>query len=151
MLHAWTANIRCDRYCSNFLEFGVELIKAVYKNALNIQGPCCYKVKRQGATRKDKDPPLHLDFALPRTSTSSSSLPQFRSTPLPPPLPHPGRLPWRLRAETLTRIQIHHSRSGNSSGHRTPCPPPPPTPSSPASPEARRARRRRLVPTPTLR
>ena len=25
MLHTWTANIRCDRYCSNFLEVGVEL------------------------------------------------------------------------------------------------------------------------------
>ena len=25
MLHAWAANIRCDRYCSNFLKVGVEL------------------------------------------------------------------------------------------------------------------------------
>ena len=25
MLHAWAANIRCDRYCSNFLEFGLQL------------------------------------------------------------------------------------------------------------------------------
>ena len=28
MLHAWAANIRCDRYCSNFLDFGVQLNKA---------------------------------------------------------------------------------------------------------------------------
>ena len=25
MLHAWAANIRYDRYCSNFLEVGMEL------------------------------------------------------------------------------------------------------------------------------
>ena len=30
MLHARATNIRCDRYCSNFLEIGVELNKACY-------------------------------------------------------------------------------------------------------------------------
>ena len=29
MLHARAANIRCDRYCSNFLDFGVELNKGL--------------------------------------------------------------------------------------------------------------------------
>ena len=29
MLHAQTANIRCDRYYSNFLEVGVELNKGL--------------------------------------------------------------------------------------------------------------------------
>ena len=28
MLYAWAVNIRCDRYCSNFLDFGVQLNKA---------------------------------------------------------------------------------------------------------------------------
>ena len=27
MLHTRAANIRCDRYCSNFLDFGVQLNK----------------------------------------------------------------------------------------------------------------------------
>ena len=29
MLHTLAANIRCDRYCSNFLDFGVQLNKAL--------------------------------------------------------------------------------------------------------------------------
>ena len=29
MLHAWAANIRCDRYCSNFLDIEGELNKGL--------------------------------------------------------------------------------------------------------------------------
>ena len=38
MLHVWAANIRCDRYCSNFLDFGVQLNKVLFCQ--------CYTVKK---------------------------------------------------------------------------------------------------------
>ena len=50
MLHARAANIRCNRYCSNFLEIGVEL------NKTSIFKPHFQRVQRKGV---DSDKSAH--------------------------------------------------------------------------------------------